>query len=372
MLGTQLQLTTPHVRFGTCFTCIVSDATTQIALDNCGYAWSVGYNNCGQLGDGSTTSRCCWVKVCCNYTYCSLSIGDSTVFGILTNGRAVAWGNGLGGSLGDGTTAPKCQPVAVCCNYTYTRIASSNGNNSIGILTNGCAVAWGCNVCGQLGDGTIVSKCQPIAVCCNYTYCDIDTNCNSVLGIRTTGCLVSWGANTCGILGDGSVTTAPKCQPVAVCCNYTYTRIKSGGNTSHGIRTDGTLVAWGAGACGALGDGTIVSKCQPVAVCCNYTYCDISSDLCYAVGVRTTGAAVAWGSGLCGSLGDGSITAKCQPVAVCCNCNIKQISIAGRYVSAIKCDNTGLQWGSGTNGISANGSGTFLFCVPQTLPSLLG
>jgi alpha-tubulin suppressor-like RCC1 family protein len=193
--------------------------------------------------------------------------------GIKTDDTAVAWGYNICGSLGDGSTTDRCQPVAVCCNYCYSNfIGVCNGTSNmtiIGTLTNGCAVSWGSGTCNYLGDGTTVAKCQPVAVCCNYTYTKIINGgmylCSPIIGIKTDGCAVAWGFNNAGQLGDNSTTN--RCQPVAVCCNYTYKDVVVGQCHVYGLKCDGNLVSWGNNNAGQLADNSTTNRCQPVATC---------------------------------------------------------------------------------------------------------
>ncbi len=272
MLGSQLNLISPLP--GITFKCVIATACeSTFALDSEGYAWAIGLNLLGQLGDGTNTTRDCWVRVCCNYQYCKLASTGVHALGLKTDGTLVAWGSGTCGGLGDGTTTGQCQPVAVCCNYCYCDIA---------------------NVSGSLYEAAVV-------------------------GIKTDGTAVSWGSGSGGKLGSGAIT--PRCVPGAVCCDYCYKKISSSISTTAmsfiGIKCDDTAVSWGCGTCGQLGDGTIAAKCQPVAVCCNYCYDHISGGKCYYVGLTTDGIAVSWGDNSNYKLGNRIITDRCQPGLMC-------------------------------------------------------
>jgi alpha-tubulin suppressor-like RCC1 family protein len=340
---------------------IATACESTFALDSEGYAWAIGLNLLGQLGDGTNTTRDCWVRVCCNYQYCKLASTGVHTIGLKTDGTLVAWGSGVCGGLGDGTTTGQCQPVAVCCNYCYCDIAVGvQGLNplSFGIKTDGTAVAWGVNVYGVLGNGEqfVLPKCQPVAVCCNYCYQKIATSGGMAVGIKTDGTAVAWGNNGCGGLGDG--TTVNKCQPVAVCCNYCYCDIANVSGSLYeaavvGIKTDGTAVSWGSGSGGKLGSGAITPRCVPGAVCCNYCYKKISSSISTTamsfIGIKCDNTAVSWGCGTCGQLGDGTVAAKCQPVAVCCNYCYDHISGGKCYYVGLRTDGVAVSWGDNSN-----------------------
>jgi alpha-tubulin suppressor-like RCC1 family protein len=216
-----------------------------------------------------------------------------------------------------------------------------------------------------LGDGSTVNKCQPVAVCCNYSYRDVSGDSCGFAAVKTDCTAVGWGYGTNGLLGNGG--TSNRCQPVAVCCNYTYKKVSRGLIAGFGIKTDGTLVSWGASDCGQLGDGSTDDKSQPVAVCCNYTYREVNSGLYFAVGIRDDGTAVAWGNGSNGVLGNNDAVSNfCVPVAVCCNYKYKDISVTNTLVAAIKDDNTGILWGTACEGVGACGTA----CTVDNVPSV--
>lgn len=330
---------------------------SAIALDNDGYAWSIGDNFLGQLGNGTDfNSYCTWQKVCCDYQYCKVVTSGRHSFGIKTNGCLVAWGLNNEGQLGDGTTNNSRFPVSVCCNYTYIDI--NTGYNSSAAIKSDCsAVTWGNNGNGQLGDGTTTSRCQPTAVCCNYAYCKIAINSHTV-AIKTNGCAVSWGLNNVGQIGDG--TTTNRCQPVAVCCNYTYKCFMTTcayNAFSLGIKTDGCAVGFGGNVYGVLGIGSETAQCQPAAVCCNYTYCDISGHY-HVSAIKTDGCAVSWGANDAGNLGNGTTSSNFQPVAVCCDYQYCKLSVGQLSVMSIKTNGDAVSWGYNECGQLGDGTRT--------------
>ena len=360
----------PPTPTGVTFKSIFSGDCTSYAIDSNNYGWATGLGTSGQLGDGSTVSKCVWVKICCDYQYCKIDASANHAIAIKTDGTAVAWGNNTCGKLGDGSITARCQPVAVCCNYCYLDVSACL-NQSNGVKSTDClAVSWGNNGAGQLGDGTITSKCQPVAVCCNYTYQKLTVSSFHAMGVKTDGCAVGWGCNNCGQLGDGSITA--RCQPVAVCCNYQYCCIIAASGSAAStmaLKTDGTAVSWGNNPNGSLGDNTTAAKCQPIAVCCNYTYCKICMGFNHVAAIKTDGLAVSWGSGSNGTLGDGSTLQKNQPVAICCNYCYCDISAALTYSMAIRRDGVAFAWGNNAVGQLGTGN-TTCYCIPTQVCSL--
>jgi alpha-tubulin suppressor-like RCC1 family protein len=425
MLGSQLQLITfPDAPAGITFKRLCSvDGGTSFALDSDNYLWSSGKNYNGVLGVGAgyNATVCCWKKVCCNYQYNDFVVNNGSVIGIRTDGTAVGWGVNNCGVLGDGTSTDRYQPVLMCCNYTYCTIKLGvlYTSSAVGLRTDGTAVSWGSGNNGALGDGNCVARCQPVLVCCNYCYSNISMSLATVVGLRTDGCAISWGSNdrqalggcagqycfvvytpipvccnctyqkivatcmgfigiltngqavswgntTAGLLGIGTSDSNDSPFPVPVCCNYCYSDIRVSKKTLGsviGIKADCTAVAWGCNNTGQLGDGSTTDRCQPVCVCCNYTYQKICGFVGQTIGIKTDGTAVSWGANLCGALGDGTVDNRSQPVAVCCDYAYCDITIADNSSIGILTVGTAVSWGCNAGGQLANGTATAI-CQP--------
>src|SRR5690606_36322020 len=84
------------------------------------------------------------------------------------------------------------------------------------------------------------------------------------LGIKSDGTLWAWGHNGEGQLGDG--TTTNRTSPVQMGNAHDWTSVGVGGLGAHNLvlKSDGTLWTWGKNSAGQLGDGTTVNKASPV------------------------------------------------------------------------------------------------------------
>ena len=82
--------------------------------------------------------------------------------------------------------------------------------------------AWGCNLCGVVGDGTTTNRCSPVREISSATdWCQVSASLENFLtaAIKTSGQLWSWGRNNNGEIGDG--TTTSRCSPVREFCSAT-------------------------------------------------------------------------------------------------------------------------------------------------------
>jgi alpha-tubulin suppressor-like RCC1 family protein len=107
-------------------------------------------------------------------------------------------------------------------------------------------------------------------------------------------------------------------SPVSVIGGFTnWCQVAAGYFHSLGVRTNGTLYAWGCNQYGRLGDNTTVNKSSPVSVVGGFTnWCQVAGGYRHSAGVRTNGTAWAWGNGTRGQLGNNETENKSSPVSV--------------------------------------------------------
>ena len=189
-------------------------------------AW--GYNNYGQLGTGDkVTSR---VPVLVNPVgalagkqVVAVAAAAYHSFALCADGTLAAWGYNDEGELGDGTTANSLVPVAVDRTGALAgkRIASlaAGQYHTLALCTDGTLVAWGYNNRGQLGNNSTVSSKVPVAIgsfgaLAGKTVVAIRASGAHSLALCADGTLAAWGWNHNGQLGVTGITQSP--LPVAV------------------------------------------------------------------------------------------------------------------------------------------------------------
>jgi alpha-tubulin suppressor-like RCC1 family protein len=320
---------------------------------NLGLSWSWGLNTCGRLGDNTLTARSSPVSVVGGFTdWCQVSAGSAHSIGLRRNGTALTWGSGANGRLGDNTTVAKSSPVLVVGGFTDWCQVSAGNCHSLGLRSNGTAWAWGYNTAGagQLGDNTTVAKSSPVLVVGGFTdWCQLSGGYQHSLGVRTNGTVWAWGCNGQGRLGDN--TTVAKSSPVSVVGGFTdWCQVSAGFRHSLGVRTDGTAWAWGASSAGRLGDNTIIDKSSPVSVVGGFTdWCQVNAGSYHSLGVRTNGTAWAWGCNFVGQLGDNTTVNKSSPVSVIGGFT-DWCQLSGGYQHSLGVRTNGTVWAWGCNG----------------------
>jgi alpha-tubulin suppressor-like RCC1 family protein len=275
--------------------------------------WVWGSNAGGALGDNTSTNKSSPVTVLGGFTdWAQVSAGGSFSLGVRANGTLWAWGSSSLGNLGDGTTINKSSPVLVAGGFTDWIQASAGMAHSLGVRANGTLYAWGANAttqAGVLGDNTISPKSSPSLVVGSFTdWFQASASRGHSLGIRGTGILYSWGINSSGQLGDNTSTS--KSSPVSVVGGFTdWTQASAGNQFSLGVRSNGTLWAWGNGGGGKLGDNSTVNKSSPVSVVGGFTnWIQASAGNYHSFGIRTTGQLYSWGIDSRGQLGQNTLT----------------------------------------------------------------
>lgn len=135
------------------------------ALRADGSVWTWGYNQFGQLGDGTTTTR----NTPAPATGLSemVAIAQQSGYGhtlaVRGDGTLWAWGYNLNGQLGIGSNTNSSVPVQVS-GITDVVAVTCGDNHSVALKADGTAWAWGTNASGQLGDGTATEWTTPVAV----------------------------------------------------------------------------------------------------------------------------------------------------------------------------------------------------------------
>jgi alpha-tubulin suppressor-like RCC1 family protein len=133
-----------------------------------------------------------------------------------------------------------------------------------------------------------------------------------------------------------------------------WTKISTGGAVNLGLKSDGSLWAWGDNTYGGLGTNDIGSRLSAVQVGTS-SWTAISAGTGYAAAIRSDGGLFTWGFGTTGGLGSNATAHRSSPVQIGTS-SWTIVSVAGidtldgSLSAAIRSDGALFTWGANANG----------------------
>lgn len=295
------------------------------AVTTSGGARCWGYNISGQVGSGSASF---WiispaVPAGLGSGVASIAGGYGHTCALMTTGGVRCWGYNNNGQLGDGTTATRMTPVAVSGLSSGVAAIAVGGFHTCALLTTGSVQCWGFNASGQLGTGSM-SGPEACPTSCSKTPVPVSGVSNAIAiaagethtcALLAAGGVQCWGENARGQLGDGTNSARPTPADVSGLPGPADA-IALGGQ--HGCALiAGDAWCWGRNDAGQLGDGTTGDSNVPVAVAdLGASVSSLAPGYRHTCAVLTGGALRCWGSNDYGQLGDGSTAGSSVPVGV--------------------------------------------------------
>ncbi|BDR54908.1 hypothetical protein KIMH_10190 [Bombiscardovia apis] len=384
--GNPIHITPPDTTIGITFTQVSAGGGHSLAIGTDGNTYAWGENNYGQLGDGTTTSRSqpVLVHAPAGVHFTQISASDAHSLAIGDDGRAYSWGYNERGQLGNGSSDnnPHSTPTPVNDpagkpNTTWTSI-SAGSRHSLAVSSDHHAYSWGQNDSGQLGNGTTTDQSTPMPVNDpvgkpNTTWTSISAGYAHNLAISSDGHAYSWGYNERGQLGNGTSDTNAHNMPAPVNDptgkpNTTWTSISAGWAHSLAISSDHHAYSWGYNGTGQLGNGGNGSQ-QSTPVPVNdpvnkpgITWTSISAGTYHSLALSSDHHAYSWGNEQFGQLGNGSNgTYQSKPVPVNDptgkpNTTWTSISAGWAHSLAISGDHHAYSWGQNDSGQLGDGS----------------
>jgi alpha-tubulin suppressor-like RCC1 family protein len=281
------------------------------ALTSGGAVKCWGYNRNGELGDGTNTDSSRPVDVIgLTSGIAAISAGEDHTCAVTAAGGVKCWGYNDNGQLGDGTKASRSVPVDAAGFSGGVKSVAAGWSHTCALTSSGGAKCWGSNRYGQLGDGeTVDLRLTPVNVTgLTYGVLNITAKAGQSCALTTGGGVTCWGNNKYGQLGDG--TARQRNSPVQTTGLIQGVReIETGWNHTCAVLDAGELDCWGWNFYGQLGDGTKATRIQPVGVlhltdgvnsiAIGWSHTCVATEL---------GMVKCWGQNNFGQLGDGTQT----------------------------------------------------------------
>jgi alpha-tubulin suppressor-like RCC1 family protein len=213
---------------------IAAGSGYSLALRSDGTVWAWGSNHYGQLGNGTTKDSWVPVRVTGLSQVTSIAAGAGASYAISTRSITTlttlwAWGSNGSGELGDGTVAGRTTPGQVTGISSATLAGISAGiGYAIALGSDGSAWGWGDDSNGQLGNAPATSPVlRPVeTIGPGSGITQLSAGVGFTLGLRSDGTALAWGDNSQGQLGDG--TTASHVGPEQVAGLTGATQVSAG------------------------------------------------------------------------------------------------------------------------------------------------
>jgi len=329
-------------------TAIVAGLTHTCARIGNGSVRCWGYNDYGQLGNGTDPISATPVPVAGLAGVQALAAGGTFTCAVLGDGTVRCWGTNTFGQLGDGTTTSSFSPVQVTgLAATGVMTISAGRLHTCAVLRDGTARCWGVNSSGVLGDGTTSTRLTPVPVTGLTGAVAITAGDGHTCAVISDGTVRCWGANDHWQLGDG--TTIDRLTPVPVAGITDAVAITAGTLHTCALISDGTARCWGYNGYGQLGDGTLIARPSAVPVAGLVNATAITAGRVHTCAASADGRARCWGYNGYGQLGDGTTTNRSTAVTVTGLATVSTIGAGGYHTCATMADGTGRCWGNNSS-----------------------
>jgi alpha-tubulin suppressor-like RCC1 family protein len=265
-----------------------------VAIDSTGHAWGWGLNGAGDLClPGLVESRPQELPL----QDVTLATGARTHSLFDSAGAVYACGSGASGELGNGSPGSTDKPTPVVGLPSGVEVVSltSSWEGSGALLAGGDYYNWGYNAAGQLGDGTTANSGVPVRVALPGPVAQAfqggsGPKNGQTIVMLSNGSAWAWGSNGRGQLGTGTRTRSLVPVEVHVRRGVRFVSVCSGGFASYAIDQAGRLWAWGDNRHGQLGTGSR-SRAEVLPVLVGIHLTQVSSTAQNVAGLEARGGA---------------------------------------------------------------------------------
>jgi alpha-tubulin suppressor-like RCC1 family protein len=186
--------------------------TCGVTTTGSAYCWGEGWS--GILGNGQKLTSNVPVPVSGGHTFASVSVGMWMACGVTTQGDGYCWGEG-GRGLGTGAALSQSSvPVPVAGGMKWKSIRAG-GFIACGVTVTNAGYCWGDNFSGALGAGASMrsGSDRPIAIAGSLAFDQVVIDWHGC-GLTVAGIAWCWSTGEFGQIGDGNLRT--RWEPVKV------------------------------------------------------------------------------------------------------------------------------------------------------------
>ena len=281
--STQSQARMRYITAGDNHTCIVL-SNNSVKCFGMGADGQLGNGSTNNIGDSTASSvvTSTVVSLGTGRTVRSISAGAAHTCALLDNATVKCWGYGAVGALGYESTANKGDSTgqmgdslpAVALGNDRTALQISVGSqHSCALLDNFSVKCWGRGTYGQLGIGSTATigdgagemgdSLTAVVFAAGRSARSIAAGSNHTCAILDNASVVCWGRGNSGQLGQGAISnigysgsaTVASTPAIDLTAGHTALAISAGDAHTCAILDNAAVKCWGSGGNGRLGSG---------------------------------------------------------------------------------------------------------------------
>ena len=362
------------------------------------YTW--GYNDFGQLGDGTTIDK--YIPTVTSYYTIDVGVNslpvseeikkvslgrDRNSAALTIEGNLYIWGDNHFGQIGDGTTIDRLLPTKI---NDYLSLVygediidiSLSGSHSMALTSKGRVFTWGYNGGGILGYGhsDYDAHPNPTEITHQFTLNEEEVIEKVVSGhlysivLTSESRMLIWGSNSRGELGIGTSDHDDHFSPIDITSHFSLgfdeviVDVLAGDSHTAVITSEGRIFTWGYNTYGNLGDGTTTDKNTPTDITNHFSLfpgekiVKASVYSKHSAAVTSLGRVFTWGYNAYGQLGDGTTETRLLPIEITNQINISMedkiinVQVGNGYSGVITSEGRIFTWGLNSSGKLGDGT----------------
>jgi alpha-tubulin suppressor-like RCC1 family protein len=219
-----------------------------LASDGSLWSWGSDFLGWPVLGLGNVTPQTRLRRIGNETNWISISAGTAHNLAIKSDGTLWAWGENLTGQFGVGTMGRQNlmanTPVHAAPGNDWKQ-AAAGGIHSVALKNDGTLWAWGNNWAGSLGTGSTSNSALPLQVGSATNWVKVWAGMLETVALQSDGSLWYWGDNPDPAfdMHVGNILVPTRISP-----DTNWVDVGFGPWTVFAIKSDGTLWTWGRNA----------------------------------------------------------------------------------------------------------------------------